>query len=362
MKRKRAEVASQIDTLQATDAQLDSALADLQANVRATQAAMADAQREVAAATARAEQAEHEATATQHRIDELHDQVVQAAVDAYVDPRDEQMLDMFREASANDASTKQALIDATSGAKLDVVDEYRSAKQELEDQKTAAEKARAEAAGRRDALAEQQAGYSAALQQQQQVAASVSARISDKLAESQALSALDTKLSSQLAAEQKALAARVRASMPSVGGSGSGGGGSATPVITRPGLSTVRGITVDSSVAGRLGSLLDAASAAGFDLGGSGYRDASGQIALRRQNCGTSDYAIYQMNPDSCSPPTAIPGRSNHERGLAVDFTNNGQIIRSRSDAAFRWLAANAGSYGFSNLPSEPWHWSTDGT
>ena len=87
-----------------------------------------------------------------------------------------------------------------------------------------------------------------------------------------------------------------------------------------------------------------------------------GQIALRRQNCGTSDYAIYQMSPDSCSPPTAIPGRSNHERGLAIDFTSNGQIIRSRSDPAFQWMAANAGSYGFSNLPSEPWHWSTDGT
>ena len=25
------------------------------------------------------------------------------------------------------------------------------------------------------------------------------------------------------------------------------------------------------------------------------------------------------------------------------------------------WLAANAGSFGFRNLPSEPWHWSTNG-
>ena len=28
---------------------------------------------------------------------------------------------------------------------------------------------------------------------------------------------------------------------------------------------------------------------------------------------------------------------------------------------AFVWLAANAGRFGFSNLPSEPWHWSTTG-
>jgi hypothetical protein len=363
VKRQRAEVASQIDTLQATDAELDAALADLHANVRATQAAMADAQAEVDSAQERADQAEREAAATQQRIEALRHQLVEAAVDAYVDPREEEVLDAFQESSANDASNKQALFDVTSGAKLDVVDEYRSAKQDLEDQRVQAEKARAQAAEHLDALAQKKAGYDTALAQQQQVAASVSARISDKLAESQALASLDASLASQLAKEQEALVARLRES--NVGGSSggsSGGGGSTTPIITRPGLSTVRGITVASSIAPRLAALLDAAQAAGITLGGSGYRDSSGQIALRRQNCGTSDYAIYQMNPDACRPPTAIPGRSNHERGLAVDFTVNGRAIQSRSDPAFQWLAANAGSYGFSNLPSEPWHWSTDGT
>ena len=65
--------------------------------------------------------------------------------------------------------------------------------------------------------------------------------------------------------------------------------------------------------------------------------------------------------PSSCSPPTARPGTSLHEQGLAIDFTNNGRLITSRSDPAFQWLAANAGGYGFRNLPSEPWHWSTTG-
>ena len=218
VKRQRAAVASQIDTLQATDAQLDAALAALQANVTATQAAMNDADAEVQAAQARADQADRDAAATAAHIDELRGQVVQAAVDAYVDPQADQTLDMFREDSANDASTKQALIDATSGAKLDVVDEFQSEQQRLEDLKAEAEDARAEAAQRRDALADKKAGFDAALSQQRQVSNQVAARISDKLAESQALSALDSKLSSQLAAEQAALAARV---------SRSGGGGGA---------------------------------------------------------------------------------------------------------------------------------------
>ncbi len=67
------------------------------------------------------------------------------------------------------------------------------------------------------------------------------------------------------------------------------------------------------------------------------------------------------MDPTQCRPETARPGSSKHEVGLAIDFTYNGQVIRSRSNAGFVWLAANAGSYGFANLPSEPWHWSPGG-
>ena len=60
-------------------------------------------------------------------------------------------------------------------------------------------------------------------------------------------------------------------------------------------------------------------------------------------------------------PPTARPGHSNHERGLAIDSINGGQFIRSHDDPAYQWLAAHAGSFGLMNLPSEPWHWSVDG-
>jgi LAS superfamily LD-carboxypeptidase LdcB len=81
-------------------------------------------------------------------------------------------------------------------------------------------------------------------------------------------------------------------------------------------------------------------------------------VALRRQNCGTTHYAIYQKPASQCSPPTAIPGRSRHERGLALDFNSKGKSLTA-SD--FSWLKANAGRYGLKNLPSERWHWSTDG-
>ena len=103
--------------------------------------------------------------------------------------------------------------------------------------------------------------------------------------------------------------------------------------------------------------LLAAAKADGLKLCGGGYRSASAQIAVRKANCGTTYYDVYEKPANQCTPPTAIPGRSEHEKGLAIDF----ESCETRSTACYRWLAAHAATYGFKNLPSEPWHWSTTG-
>jgi LAS superfamily LD-carboxypeptidase LdcB len=98
-------------------------------------------------------------------------------------------------------------------------------------------------------------------------------------------------------------------------------------------------------------------------LGGGGYRSSRSQVELRISHCGGySSYAIYQRPASQCRPPTARPGQSMHERGLAIDFTcEGGGTIRSHSSPCYQWLAAHGADYGLSNLPSEPWHWSTNG-
>ena len=145
-------------------------------------------------------------------------------------------------------------------------------------------------------------------------------------------------------------------------GSSSGSAGSYTPpTITGSGsIVSVGGIRVHQSIAGNLQSLLSAAASSGVHFSGGGYRDPAGQIAVRRSNCGSSNYAIYQMPASSCSPPTARPGTSMHEQGLAIDFTQGGRTL-TRSSSGYAWLKANASRFGFYNLPSEPWHWSTNG-
>lgn len=56
----------------------------------------------------------------------------------------------------------------------------------------------------------------------------------------------------------------------------------------------------------------------------------------------------------------AIPGTSNHGRGLAVDLKNVG----AEKGAYYQWLAATGPSYGFTNTEgksvNELWHWVHD--
>jgi hypothetical protein len=117
-----------------------------------------------------------------------------------------------------------------------------------------------------------------------------------------------------------------------------------------PSLTTVRGITVHPSIAAQLDALLIAAEADGLTLAGTGYRSTQRQIELRIAHCGSSHYAIYEAPASSCSPPTARPGASMHERGLAIDFHD----CASRSTACWKWLNANAANYGIYNLRASP--------
>jgi lipoprotein-anchoring transpeptidase ErfK/SrfK len=187
--------------------------------------------------------------------------------------------------------------------------------------------------------------------QQRKLAAQVEDKLERALSESASLAQLDKTLSDQIARESQ----RYRAPR------GGGGGGGSLPQAGNVSVRTVGGITVATSIADNVERLLAAASADGISFGGGGYRNSSSQIALRRSNCGSSNYAIYQMPASQCSPPTARPGASMHERGLAIDFTYNGRVINSRSNPGYLWLKANASKYGLYNLPSEPWHWSVNG-
>ena len=116
-------------------------------------------------------------------------------------------------------------------------------------------------------------------------------------------------------------------------------------------------IWVHPLIADRTSSMVFAAAVDGVHLDGWAYRSTARQVELRRAHCGGSFDSVFNAPSSTCSPPTARPGRSMHERGLAIDFQN----CSSRSTACYQWLAVNAARFGLFNLPSEPWHWSVNG-
>ncbi len=119
-------------------------------------------------------------------------------------------------------------------------------------------------------------------------------------------------------------------------------------------------IIVNEQIGGQVQALIGAARSDGINLHGGGFRPREDQITLRIAHCGTSGYDIFERPAGECGPPTARPGTSQHELGLAVDFTENGAILTWGSPG-YAWMVANAGAYGLINLPSEAWHWSTTG-
>ena len=359
----QARVAAQVNVLEGSKAQVLAALSTLNENVRGQQAALSEARRQADASAAEAAQAERDAAKTSRDLDALRARVAKYAVQAYVEPPDEALMRRFEATSAQEDATRNALLNMQSRTDTDVIDQLRSTKARLEEQLSRARQSKADAEAHAAEAQGALQSLSAAQTQQQAVASQVRQRLDETLSDAAFLSRMDAGLGRQIADEAAALANAVIG----IPGSGSGSTTGTTPPggnspYPTPALTTVNGITVASSIATRVRGLLNAASADGINLSGYGYRDFNAQIALRRQNCGTSQYAIWEMPPDACSPPTARPGYSYHERGLAIDFMANGRFINSQSNPGFVWLAANAARFGLYNLPSEPWHWDTRGT
>lgn len=112
-----------------------------------------------------------------------------------------------------------------------------------------------------------------------------------------------------------------------------------------------------SDIVQNINNMLTAAKNAGLNITGGGYRTEAAQRQLRIANCkgNTTDRSA------PCTPPTALPGLSNHNNGKAFDLRCDGVSIQTRDNKCFLWLKENASRYGLSNLASEPWHWSVDG-
>jgi LAS superfamily LD-carboxypeptidase LdcB len=359
---RQAEVVIEIDALEAQDAEVRATLAEIERNVARQRSELQGAERAQAQGEAELAQATLAVADAQRRIDDLNVQADRLVVDSFVNPPSDYALEPLRAGSMTDAAVIQAVLKMQGKRDADLLERLDQAHESLAAEQAKKEDAAAEAKDAQEAAARELDDVEAALGQQQAFAADLEKRLNDRLAEAESLRTLDAALSDRLVQEQAALAAQLAAAAQPPPQD-------AAPSQITPapgGLATVScpgggSITVAGSISGNVQALLNDAAGDGVMLCGGGYRDPQEQIELRMAHCGTSNYAIYEMPASQCSPPTAIPGTSMHEQGLAIDFTCNGGGTVSSGDECWDWLQANAVGYGLYNLPSEPWHWSTNG-
>jgi len=349
---KKAQVASQVDVLKDDDAKVSASLDALSQNVGAQSAAMKQADAAAQRARLAAEQARAAEATALGSVRAAEESLRRAAVLTYTSGQGKGM--QVEGDDINAISRAQAYGALATGRQTDALDKLEGARKDFA-RAASQRKAAAGAAERQLASAQVRlATLNRARAQQQGFADQVSERLDRTLSEAQSLASVDASLSAEITKREAALAAKLAASAAP-----RSGGGGPISIVGSGDIVSVRGIQVASSLAGQLAALLTAADAAGISLTGGGYRSAQAQIQTRRNN-GCPD--VYNSPASSCRPPTARPGQSMHERGLAIDFQCNGALIRSRSGPCWNWLAANAGRFGLRNLPSEPWHWSTTGS
>ncbi|HEY8543546.1 MAG TPA: M15 family metallopeptidase [Acidimicrobiales bacterium] len=384
------EPADVIGTLEEIEVNVSRQLADLHAADNAVRAAQAEL-----------EEATSVVAQTEAVIADLVADSDDVVTTAYVNPPGDAIFDTLTAGSANEAAVKQALLAIQAEEDAATLAELEAARRQLEEEKAAQAEIAAAAEQKRAEKEAQRADLQAATSQQTDFVLAVSEQLDKDLAEAEALRAVDPAMAEQLAQEQAALAAKLkeiadaqafaeavafleaeaarlqaeeerrraeeeRRAAEAAAAEAARQRATAGPptgelaTVTCPaGLGT---ITVDSGISAAVQDLLNDASAAGVNMCGGGWRSSDAQIELRKKNCGTTDYLIYEAPASECNPPTARPGTSMHERGLAIDFTcNGGGVIPSHSSPCFVWMDANAATYGLYNLPSEPWHWSTTG-
>jgi hypothetical protein len=372
VRRRQAEKAAQLNTLKAKQGQIVHALNALDANLAAQQTLAVRAARAEQQATAEAAAARQAEQAKEAQISTMEADARNVALNLYMGRTTSGLGALMPAGDVMSAMTTAALTEIAVGGARSSIDALDAARQDLSASRTLAERAQARADEQRSVAEQQAAQLANAISLSQKTQSQLDDRIDQNLAEAASLATLDDALSKEIAAREVAIAERLRKSQEeaaarAAANPGRGGGGRALaagrPAIlpAAGNLVTVHGITVDASIGNALAGLIEAAASSGFALGGNGYRNADQQIAVRRNNCGSSQYDIWQKPASQCRPPAARPGTSMHERGLAIDFTCNGALIGSYGSACYGWMRSNAPSFGFHNRPGEAWHWSTNG-
>ncbi|MGH1488171.1 MAG: D-alanyl-D-alanine carboxypeptidase family protein [Acidimicrobiales bacterium] len=350
--------AAAIDATTAEANDLAAALGVLNSQVNEQEETLSNAEAELRAAEQRYAQATQQVVNKVAEIDGLKLQVSLRAISSFVD-QNVGSTPVLENTDPNQAVRMQSLVRSITRQEVDVTEQLKVAREDLAIEQGLSDQAAAEAANYRATIEAELLALQAARDQQEALAVEAEARLDAQLAEAAIMAERDKEISKQITTKnaelQKQLELARRKNNPAPSSQ------SNPKFPTADQIKKVGVFWVHEDIADNLERMLAHAKSDGITLGGWGYRDHAAQIRLRKAHCGTSNWAIYHKSSSTCRPPTARPGASQHELGKAIDFTNNGKTIGTRSSSAYKWLNNHAADYGFYNLPSEPWHWSVNG-
>ncbi|HEX3623278.1 MAG TPA: peptidoglycan DD-metalloendopeptidase family protein [Acidimicrobiales bacterium] len=225
---KKAAAAAQLDTLKASDDQLEEAVKALDAGVQSQAATTDAAQQALRAAETTLGTAQARLADTEAHMTELRNRTAEAAVRAYVHPGGDTLLQIVGSADIGEASRRQALLASLVSSDRDVVDQLRATRQDEQFQRENLSKARDLASERKKAAADKLATLQKARNDQARLKTALDARIDEVTSEVAALSR-----------EEATLAAEIRARQGTDAASAPSGGKSSTSGVAWPAAGTV---------------------------------------------------------------------------------------------------------------------------
>ena len=172
----RAQAAQRLNVLRASQAQIQRALVDLDGNVRGQQAAVESATQAMDAAAVALEEARRTEAEKAAEVARLRTSAAQVALDAYVGTSTAAMFDALRSGSLTDIARRRAYVSYAMGNTSDTLDQLRAARQDLQAQRRAAQRAKDQTAARRTQVVSRLGALTQAQRQQMRFAGQVENR------------------------------------------------------------------------------------------------------------------------------------------------------------------------------------------
>lgn len=356
----RVEVAAAATRVNAAEADFDvvaTALDDINALVDLQQAKLADAEQAVRSAEQLVARAEARRAEIDGEITELQGLVGDLAVAAFTGESGENGEDLTAFLLNDDptvAVRRRSLVEFQTGNLADALDRMRQLDSEAEQVEQDRRRAVEAALVNKTDVIVRQLELDDALDAQLELVLDVEARLESRLAEASYLEEIDAEKAAEIRQQEEAIAKRIREEAARKAAAEAARRAANRPKPANAAdIVEAEGFWVHKDVQSKVASMISDARSDGVTLSGYSYRSPQRTAELRVIN-GCPD--VYESSPSRCRIPTARPGQSMHERGLAIDFRSCW-----RGSECFTWLSNNASRYGYYNLPSESWHWSTNG-